>query len=194
MSIYPEATAADRRLSLLQVLVSVVIAGVASALVVLAFSPYSAATAAFSAPLYAVVAGGYSVFPFLARRVLGFRWAATAAGMVAGMLSAPISPVGVLIVVPFVAGGAAYDATIWAFSRFGRDGRSSEWVFVTAAAVSALVLFLVSMPVMTNRGPLFLLAVLGGRLVGQVAASTLAGLAARLALRRGPAARAGSRR
>ncbi|WP_249776712.1 hypothetical protein [Leifsonia sp. C5G2] len=194
MSIYPEAAATRRRLSLLHVVVSVVMAGAATALVVLAFSPFSAATAAFSAPLYAVVAGGYSVFPFLARRVLGFRWAATAAGTVAGLLSAPISPIGLLIVVPFVAGGAAYDATIWALARFRRDGRTPECVFAAAAAVSALVLFLVSMPVMTNRAPLFLLAVLGGRLAGQSAASALAGLAARVASRRGSAGRPGSLR
>ncbi|WP_295118144.1 hypothetical protein [uncultured Leifsonia sp.] len=63
-----------------------------------------------------MIAGAYSVFPFLARRLLGYRWAATVVGCLAGVLSAPISPIGLLIVVPFVAAGAAYDAVVWAIT------------------------------------------------------------------------------
>lgn len=189
LTTHEHSAAVDRRLTLLRTASTIVVAGVASALVVLAFSPFSAATAAFSAPLYGVIAGGYSVFPFLARRLLGHRWATTVVGCVAGILSAPISPIGLLIVVPFVAGGAAYDAAIWAVSALRRSSRESERVHAAAAVVSALVLFLVSLPVLSpaNRDlPVFLLAVFGGRLVGQLTASTLAGSAARLLLRVGP--------
>jgi hypothetical protein len=188
MTAHQHSTAADRRLSVLQLVFSIVAAGAASALVVLAFSPFSAATAAFSAPLYGVIAGGYSVFPFLARRLLGYRWAATVVGCLAGVLSAPISPIGLLIVVPFVGAGAAYDSVVWAITSLRRGARDSEWVFVLAAVVSALVLFLVSLPVLSpsNRGlPVFLLAVFGGRLVGQLAASALAGIIARVLRRFG---------
>jgi len=188
MTAHQHSTAADRRLSVLQLVFSIVAAGAASALVVLAFSPFSAATAAFSAPLYAVIAGGYSVFPFLARRLLGYRWAATVVGCLAGVLSAPISPIGLLIVVPFVGAGAAYDSVVWAITSLRRGTRDSEWVFVLAAVVSALVLFLVSLPVLSpsNRGlPAFLVAVFAGRLVGQLAASALAGIVARVLRRFG---------
>jgi hypothetical protein len=188
MTAHQHSTAADRRLSVLQLVFSIVAAGAASALVVLAFSPFSAATAAFSAPLYGVIAGGYSVFPFLARRLLGYRWAATVVGCLAGVLSAPISPIGLLIVVPFVGAGAAYDSVVWAITSLRRGARDSEWVFVLAAVVSALVLFLVSLPVLSpsNRGlSAFLLAVFGGRLVGQLAASALAGIVARVLRRFG---------
>jgi hypothetical protein len=188
MTAHQHSTAADRRLSVLQLVFSIVAAGAASALVVLAFSPFSAATAAFSAPLYAVIAGGYSVFPFLARRLLGYRWAATVVGCLAGVLSAPISPIGLLIVVPFVGAGAAYDSVVWAITSLQRGARDSEWVFVLAAVVSALVLFLVSLPVLSpsNRGlPAFLVAVFAGRLVGQLAASALAGIVARVLRRFG---------
>ncbi|MDN4612848.1 hypothetical protein P5G50_00170 [Leifsonia sp. F6_8S_P_1B] len=189
MTLHQSATAGDRRLPLLRVLFTLVAAGAGSALIVLAFSPFSAAAAAFSAPLYAVVAGGYSFLPFLARRLLGLPWAATAAGCLAGVLSAPISPIGLLIVVPFVAGGAAYDAVAWALARAPWLADRDRWVFTIAAAVSALVLFIVSLPVFSpvNRGlPLFLAAVLAGRLVGQLAASALAGLAADALHRFGP--------
>jgi hypothetical protein len=180
-SVHPIAVA-DRRLSLVQLVLALVVAGAASALIVLAFSPFSAATAAFSPPLYAVIAGAYSFFPFLARRLLGVRWAATAVGVLAGVASAPISPIGLLIVVPFVAGGAAYDATVWALSRFPLQRQRPDRAFVAGALVSALVLFLVSLPVINpvDRGtPVFLVAVLGGRVVGQLAASLAAGRVAR---------------
>jgi hypothetical protein len=188
MTSYQHSASTVRRVSLLRLVLSIIAAGAASAVVVAAFSPFSAAAAAFSPTLYAVMAGAYSFFPFLVRRALGFRWAATSVGAVAGVLSAAVSPIGLLIVVPFVGAGAAYDAVVWAISRLRRNGRDAEWVFIAAAVVSAVVLFLVSLPVFTpaNRGMLlFLVPVLGGRLVGQLAASFAAGLATRTLARFG---------
>lgn len=182
MTSFPHSTAAARRVPVLQLVLSIVAAGAASAVVVWGFSPFSAATAVFSPPLYAVIAGAYSFFPFLVRRALGFRWAATSVGVVAGVLSAPVSPIGLLIVVPFVGAGAAYDAVAWGMSRLRRGPGDAEWVFVVAALVSALVLFLVSLPVLDPAGRgelLFLAPILGGRIVGQLAASAAAGLATR---------------
>src|SRR5690349_20778135 len=80
MPSFPHSTAAARRVPVLQLVLSIVAAGAASAVVVWGFSPFSAATAVFSPPLYAVIAGAYSFFPFLVRRALGFRWSATSVG------------------------------------------------------------------------------------------------------------------
>jgi hypothetical protein len=187
MTAYQGDSTSVRRLSLLQLVLGTVAAGSASALVVVAFSPFSAATAAFSPPLYALIAGAYSIVPFLARRYLDYRWAATVVGIVAAILSAPVSPIGILIVVLFVGAGAAYDAVIWVFAG-DRAGRATPaWIYVVAAVVSALVLFLVSYPVLSpaHRVPMILAATFGGRVIGQLTASALAGLGARLLLRAG---------
>jgi hypothetical protein len=183
----PTISTANPRLPVIRLALSTVAAGALGALVVVAYSPFSAATAAFSPPLYALVAGAYSIVPFLARRLLGYPWAATAVGCIAALLSAPISPIGLLIIVPFAAAGAAYDSVIWALTRARRERDTPTWIFVVAALVSALVLFLVSLPVLSpnHRIPMILAATLGGRVAGQLAASALAGLITGLVLRVG---------
>lgn len=183
----PTVSTASRSLSIIQLLLSTVAAAAVGALVVVAYSPFSAATAAFSPPLYALVAGAYSVVPFLARRFLGYPWAATVVGCLAALLSAPVSPIGLLIIVPFVGAGAAYDSVIWAFTRVGRKRDVPAWFFVVAALVSALVLFLVSLPVLSpnHRVPVILAATLGARAAGQLAASAAAGLITRMLFRIG---------
>jgi hypothetical protein len=187
MTTHPPTVSASRRLSIIELLLSTVAAGAVGALVVVAYSPFSAATAAFSPPLYALVAGAYSVVPFLARRFLGYPWAATVVGCLAALLSAQVSPIGLLIVVLFVGAGAAYDSVIWAFTKVRRERDAPAWVFVVAALVSALVLFLVSLPVLSpnHRIPVILAATLGARAVGQLAASAAAGLITRMLLRIG---------
>lgn len=182
MTVSQGAAPAARQMSVSQLVMATVGAGAASALVVVAFSPFSAATAAFSPPLYALIAGAYSFAPFLARRLLGYSWAATAVGVVAAVLSAPFSPIGLLIIVLFVAAGAAYDSALWALGRVRADSRPAAWMYIVAALVSALVLFLVSFPVLSpaHRVPLMLAATFGGRAVGQVAAAGFAGGVSRL--------------
>ncbi|MEN2738502.1 hypothetical protein ABCS02_11990 [Microbacterium sp. X-17] len=187
MTTHQGVRAPDRRLSLHAMLLWTVAAGAAGAVVVAAFSPFSAATAAFSPPLYALLAGAYSFFPFLVRRVLGYPWAATAAGVVAGALSAPLSPIGVLVLVPFVAGGAAYDTVLWAVARIRRGQRTPAWAYAVAAVASALVLLVVSLPLLSpvHQLPFALAAVFAGRVAGQLTASGLAGVAGRRLLRAG---------
>ncbi|MCI0159384.1 hypothetical protein KNO15_22000 [Leifsonia shinshuensis] len=191
MTIYEGAPTGVRRQSLLQQVLGTAGAGAAGALVVVAFSPFSAATAAFSPPLYALIAGAYSIVPFLARRLLGYPWAATTVGIVAAVLAAPFSPIGMLIVVLFVGAGAAYDSVSWALTRGRADRVAPAWVSVVAALVSALVLFLVSFPVLSpeHRVPLILAATFGGRAIGQVGAVAIAGGVGRLLGRRGGAER-----
>ncbi len=186
MTTYQSARTSTRRLPLLQLLLGAAAAGVAGALVVVAFSPFSAATAAFPPPLYALLAGAYSIVPFAARRLLDYRWAATAVGVLAALLSAPFSPIGLLIVVLFVGAGAAYDSVLWALTRVRADRHVPAWMCVLAALVSALVLFLVSFPVLSpaHRVPIILAATFGGRVVGQLAALALAGVVTHLLLLR----------
>ncbi len=208
MTISQQVRAGVRRRSLLHLLLGTAAAGAASALVVVAFSPFSAATAAFSPPLYALIAGAYSIVPFLARRLLGYTWAATTVGIVAAVLAAPFSPIGLLIVVVFVGAGASFDSVSWALTRGRGDQIVPAWVSVVAALVSALVLFLVSFPVLSpaHRVPLILAATFGGRVVGQLAAVAVAGVVGRLLVHwngdersktgdsRGTAGQGGSRR
>lgn len=157
-------------------------AGVAGALVVVCCSPFSVAFAAFSPPLYAVVAGAYSIMPFLARGLLGYRWAATLVGCFAGLLAAPVSPIGFLLVIPFAGAGAAYDSTLWAFTKNRPSAYVPGWILVVGALLSALILFLVSLPVMSppDRMAGVLAATLAGRVVGQLAAAALAGVLVRM--------------
>jgi hypothetical protein len=124
--------------------------------------------------------------PFLARRLLDYRWATTAVGVVAAIFSAPISPIGFLIVVLFVGAGAAYDSVLWVFTWFRADRRPPAWVHVVGALVSALVLFLVSFPVLSpaHRVPLILAATFGARAAGQLVALAGAGGVSRLLLPR----------
>ncbi|CAM5399677.1 hypothetical protein [Leifsonia shinshuensis] len=186
MTAYQGARTTARPRSLLQLALGTVAAGAVGALVVVAFSPFSAATAAFSPPLYALIAGAYSVVPFLARRVLDYTWAATTVGVVAAALAAPFSPIGILIVVLFVGAGAAYDSVLWCLTRGRADRRAPGWAYAVAALVSALVLFLVSYPVLSpaHRVPLILAATFGGRAVGQLAAAGAAAAVHRLLGRR----------
>lgn len=185
MTVYQGAhTAAGQRSALRQVL-GTVGAGAATALVVVAFSPFSAATAAFSPPLYALIAGAYSIVPFGARRLLGYPWAATGVGIVAAVLAAPFSPIGILIVVVFAGAGAAYDSVLWSVTRSRAERTASGWICAVAALVSALVLFLVSYPVLSpaHRVPLILAATFGARAVGQLAAVAAGGAVGRLVAR-----------
>ena len=190
MTIDHRVRTTGRPLSVLRPVLGTAAAGAAGALVVVAVSPFSAATAAFSPPLYALTAGAYSVVPFLARRRLGDAWAATEVGVVAAVFAAPFRPIGLLSVVLFVGAGAAYDSVLWCVARGRADRSAPAWAYVVAALVSALVLFLVSYPVLSpaHRVPLILAATFAGRAVGQLVAAGAAAAIGRLLLRR-PTAR-----
>ncbi|WP_223692700.1 hypothetical protein [Leifsonia poae] len=154
--------------------------GALGAILLAVISPATGALAAFAPPLYAVVAGMHSVLPFLAGRVLGFRFAATTVACFVGLLAGPFTPISFLVVVPLAVSGLVYDLSL---ARRGRGRAAGRTALLVAAALSGVALFLVSLPVMSPEHLIapILLATLFGRLLGQIAASSVAGaLAERL--------------
>ena len=158
--------------------------GAIGAVLLTVVAPLTSALAAVAPPLYALVAGVHSVLPFLARRLLGVRWAATGVGAFVGILSVASTPLGVLILVPLVVSGAAFDGTLLLLARRGRTGEAAAAI---AAGASALALFLVSLPVMSPEHllPAVLAATLAGRLGGQLAAWAMSAVLARRVVRAG---------
>jgi len=158
--------------------------GALTALVLLALIPVGGPLAAFSPPLYALVVAVNSVLPFLARRMLGFPFAATFVSFFAGLLTGAFSSIGFLVLVPLVAGSLTFDLVVSLLNRIRRDRRPGEWRWAVAAAASGVVLFLVSLPVFSPGDliPSILVVTLVARVAGQLAASLLSRvLAARLA-------------
>ncbi|MBN9190591.1 MAG: hypothetical protein J0I78_07955 [Microbacterium sp.] len=152
--------------------------GAIGALVLGVVSPATSALAAAFPPAYAFVAGIHSLLPFIARRALGFDWAATLVGVFMGVLSVGFTALGPLIVVPLVISGVSFDATL-AVQRRRRPLRESD--YFVAAAVSGVMLFVVSLPVMNPEriGIGLLVLTLLGRLTGQIAAAGVAALVTR---------------
>lgn len=151
--------------------------GALGAVLMALVAPFTSVLAAAAPPLYALLAGIHSVLPFLARRLLGARWAATSVGAFVGILSVGSTPLGLLIVVPLVVSGAAFDASLLVLER---RGRGSERSFAVAALASAVALFLVSLPVMSpeHLGAVVLTLTLAGRAAGQLAAWALSAVVA----------------
>jgi hypothetical protein len=147
-------------------------------------APVTSLLAALFPPAYALVAGVHSVLPFLARRLVGAPWVTTVTFALVGVVSIGFTPLGVLIVIPLVLTGAAFDLSLLVL---GRGGRRAAWHYYVAAVVTAVVLFLVSLPVMSPRdlAPAIVLLTLCGRLLGQLGAAALSGLIARAVVRAG---------
>lgn len=161
--------------------------GALTSFVLLAVTPVTGPLAGFSPPLFALVVAVFSVFPFLATRMLGFRFAATGVSFFAGVVTGAFSPIGFLVLVPLVAGSLAYDLTAALLTRMRRPRPAGGWPWAVAATASGVVLFLVSLPVFSADDLVLpiLLGTLAGRVVGQVAASALAGVLARRLARAG---------
>lgn len=158
--------------------------GAIGAVLLALVAPMTSLLAAAAPPAYALVAGVHSLLPFLARRLLGFDWAATAVGAFVGLLSIGFTPLGILIVVPLVVSGAAFDATALLTRRRGAAGEGS---FALAALASAVALFLISLPVMSpeHLGPVVMALTLGGRIAGQLGAWAVSAAVARRVVRAG---------
>lgn len=140
-------------------------------------SAVTPAVAAVLPPAYALIAAVHSVMPFLARLLTGASWSATITAGIAGVLMWPVSAVGPLVLVVFLSGAVAFDEVLR-----GRPGPTVRRM-LTAAAASAVVLFVVSLPVFSpgHLTPGMLAATLGARLAAQAAAALGArGLAAAL--------------
>ncbi len=157
--------------------------GALGAVLLTLLAPATGALAAAAPPAYALVAGVHSILPFLARRLLGFSWAATAVGAFVGILSVGSTALGILVVVPLVVSGAVFDTVVLVLRRRLRG----EAVFAVAAVVSAVALFLVSLPVMSpeHLGPVVMALTFGGRVAGQLAAWAVSAVIARRVLRAG---------
>ena len=148
--------------------------GALGALLLIVVAPVTALLAAVFPPAYAVAAGMHSILPFLARRLVGFTWTTTIDFALVGILAIGFTPLGVLIVIPLVLTGVGFDLTLLLLLR--RRGPLRLWHQLLAALVTAVLLFLVSLPVFSPHDltPLLLLLTLAGRVVGQLAAAGIA--------------------
>ncbi|SDH71314.1 hypothetical protein SAMN04515691_0221 [Leifsonia sp. 98AMF] len=158
--------------------------GALGALLLILVAPVTALLAALFPPAYALAAGVHSILPFLARRLVGFPWTTTIAFALVGLLAIGFTPLGALILIPLVVAGVGFDITLLAL---GRRGRLRPWHYAVGALVTAVLLFLVSLPVMSPddlAAPILLLTLLG-RVLSQLAAAGIAWLLGDRVLRAG---------
>lgn len=144
-------------------------------LVYLVVSPFALTFASALPPAYALVAGAYSVMLFTARLFIGRDGAATLTAAVTGALVSAVSPVGFLVFVVLMTTAAVFDLVLYIAGR--RSSRiPSRRTILLAATLSAIALFLVSLPVFSAAHLTVgsLTATLVGRVVAQVAAVALA--------------------
>lgn len=148
------------------------------AIVMAVASPLTSTLAATVPFVYAAVAGVHSLLPFLASRLLGFKWAATAVGVFVGALSVGSTPLGILIVIPLMITGVVFDSVMMLLERSRVRG---ELAYLVAGLATAIALFFVSLPVMSPEklGPVVIGLTLIGRVVGQLVAVVLSGVLAR---------------
>lgn len=159
--------------------------GAIGALLLLAVTPITVLLAATFPPAYALAAGVHSILPYLARRLLALPFAATLVALIVGVLSSASTPLGVLVIVSLLAGALPFDVTLALFARVRGRLRRFDWVL--AAAASAVVLFLVSLPVFSPEHvtPFILIGAFVGRLLGQLGALGIAWLIAERVWRAG---------
>ena len=162
--------------------------GAIGAVLLVVVAPVTTSLAATFPPSYAAVAGIHSVLPYLARRLLVLPFAATLVGGLVGVLSFASTALGPLILFSLLAATLPFDLVLNAGRRFAPALRARH--YAVAAVASAVVLFLVSLPVFSaERLTVWMaVAVLAGRLIGQCGAVWLSALIA------GAVHRAGIRR
>lgn len=150
-----------------------VFAGV-QAILYLALSPIATTLATVFPPAYALAAGAYSVMVFAARLFIGRHGTATVTALITGVLIAAVSPIGLIILAPLVASGAAFDLVLF-WTRRVRRHRVLR-TLVPAVLLSAVTLFAISLPALSpgHLTAWVLAATLLGRAIGQVAAVLLA--------------------
>lgn len=152
----------------------------------LAAAPLLVSLPPISPPLYAVVAGVHSLMPFLARRIVPAFGAATLTGLIAGLVIAAISPIGLIVTFFIAVPCVVFDAVV---SLMGVPSEGPWWrrelPFVIAAAAAGAVVFAVGLPAFSpaHLVPPIVLGSLVGRIVGETCAALLTGRVA-AALRR----------
>jgi len=149
--------------------------GVITALASIALSPFLAATAVASPPLYALLSGYSAIAPLLAQRLTGSTGSATITAACCAVIAWPFSPLGLLLLIAMIAPAAAMDA-VHAARRV--LGGTTPWL---AASAGAVVIFALSLPIISPDQ--FTPAVIGLTLVGRLASYALA-CAAALAIAR----------
>lgn len=151
----------------------------AQAMISATASAVAPALAATMPPAYALIAGLHSLMPFLARRLTGVPWTATLTAGIAGALIWPLSAVGPLVLVVFLASACAFDVVL----REERAWHPARGAL--AACAAALTLFAISLPVFSpgHLTPVVLLATFVARVVAELVALVVAGYLAK-ALRR----------
>lgn len=154
----------------------------------LALAPVLVGLPAISPPLYAVVAGAHSTMIFLTPRVTGARGAATITALIAGLIIAAMSPIGLFVTLLILVPGVMIDLAL--LVPGASTPRVTELRYLGAAMTAAIVLFLVSLPAFSAEH--LTTWILVGAAVGRVAGETIAYVCAR-ALAAG-LARAGIRR
>lgn len=145
------------------------------ALLYLALSPGAVALATVFPPAYALLAGAYSSLTFAARLFIGITGSATLTSALAGALVAAASPVGLIVLIPFMISGLTFDVVLRIGSR-GTNGDRPLAAVLLAALISAILLFAVSLPVFSadDLAAEVLAMTFLGRLLGQVAAALIA--------------------
>jgi hypothetical protein len=135
--------------------------------VFLALAPALVSLPALSPPLYAVLAGAHSVMIFLAPRVTGARGAATITALVAGLVIAASSPIGLFVTLLILVPGVVVDLALLIPGR--RSARTTELRYLAGALVAAAVLFTVSLPAFSgdHLTAWILIGAAAGRLVGE---------------------------
>ncbi len=172
---------ADRRLPTRALLIAASFAAVQTVLFALVV-PVTTVLAASAPPAYALVAAVHSAMPLLARLVTALPGTATITAGITAILTAALSPIGLLAGVPMLVAGVVYDVVLGR----GRGGVSA-WRVSIAAVAAGVALFAVSLPVFSPDhlvAPV-LLATLVCRVAGQVLVGLLAVAVARLLGRAG---------
>lgn len=134
---------ARRRLTTRELLVCAVL-GAVTALVAMALSQPLALTAAASPPLYALLGGYSAVAPLLALRLTGKPGAAAVTALCAAIVAWPFSTLGLLLLIAYIGPALAMDVLFLVLR--GRAPRLAIW---TAAGAGALVIFGLSIPIIS---------------------------------------------
>lgn len=140
-----------------------------------ALAPVLVGLPAVSPPLYAVVAGAHSIMIFLAPRVTDAQWSATITALVAGLIMAAVSPIGLFIALLILIPGILVDAAL--LIPGGSTARARELRYLVAALAAAIVLFAVSLPAFSAEH--LTTWILVGAAAGRLAGETIAYLGAR---------------
>jgi len=141
--------------------------GAVQALIFVMVVPVTSVLAVSSPPAYALVAAVHTAMPLLARVVTRTPGMATFAAFVTGLLTAAISPIGPLALVPLLCAAVTLDLVL----PLRRGVRAGAPRILIAGAAAGVVLFAVALPVFSPEhlvAPV-LIATLAARIAGELA-------------------------